>query len=76
MARGCIALSLKTFAVIRTYGQTAWASNAGPGEPKPSQTVLAPAQGRRYTPRLVCETGPEMGMPGRDSFPVRPESLH
>jgi large subunit ribosomal protein L35 len=40
------------------------------------QTVLAPAQRRRYTPRLVCETGPEMGMPGRDSLPVRRESRH
>jgi large subunit ribosomal protein L35 len=36
--------------------------------------VLATTLPRRYTPRLVCETGPEMGMPGRDSLPARPAS--
>ena len=32
--------------------------------------MLACRRRRRYTPRLVCETGPEMGMPGRDSRPA------
>ena len=32
--------------------------------------MLAPRRRRRYTPRLVCETGPEMGMPGRDACPA------
>jgi large subunit ribosomal protein L35 len=41
--------------------------SSAPLPPPPAQSVLAPVPPRRYTPRLVCETGPEMGMPGRDS---------
>jgi hypothetical protein len=44
---------------------------AGPGRRSDLATTLATTLARRYTPRLVCETGPEMGMPGRDSFPAR-----